>query len=964
MNFPSSRERLDMNIRDKENRDESIAGSRRKGWYVETKTVVIVIILFLLAIFIVGLLVGYLAPKCETTERDDNRTSSKLEKKTYPYVLLPSSVVPIHYQVELQPFLIPDNFTFDGSVQITVLCTQSTENITVQIKDLTIHHNSIQLRRGRGGSNPKIEKISYDETREFLILHLDSSLESQEQYEVAMKFRGNLNDKLVGFYRSSYRDSTGKTRWLATTQFQATYARRAFPCFDEPRFKATFQIVLVRWKNMTSLSNMPINRTVVRDDDWVADIYQTTVRMSTYLLAFVVSDFKSKSNAAGDFRVWAHPEIVDTLNYSLQLGERILKHYEGYFNIKYPLPKTDLVAVPDFGAGAMENWGIVIFRERYLSYDKKLSSGRNKQNVARIIAHELAHQWFGNLVTPEWWDDLWLNEGFASYVEYLGTKAVEKDWKMDEQFIVSTLQPVLVLDSLKTSHPISVPVNHPDEIAEIFDGISYSKGASIIRMMNHFLGEENFRTGLTKYLIDRSYKNAVQDDLWKHLTMVQKVDKEEDRINVKTVMDSWTLQTGYPLLTVIRDYKQGIATITQNRFLLENQGNNTISDTKWEVPVTYTDSKEKNWQDTTPRLWLHKTNGQLENLVGPDHWLVVNVQEVGYYRVNYDTHNWQLLINQLVQDHKAIHVINRAQIINDAMNLARVRVVPYTLALNTTLYLNNEKEYIPWAAVLGSFSYLNSMLCRSSVYGKWKKYVKKQIHSMYKELGWDEKQDDDLLTQYNRINVLSWACSMDHPDCIASAREIFQRWMEDPDNKTIISPNMRSLVYCTGVKHGGEEEWDTLWKQYLVEENPIEKNKQLRALACTRELWILSRLLDWTIAEDSQIRHQDGFSVITAVAQNIFGREMCFSFLRNKWDTLRKIYGLSIGSWNYLVKSVFSSFNTPFERKQIKDFYVKNEDNIGPANRAFLQSIEEVEANVQWMRDNFDDIKNWLKRVV
>ncbi|KAG8193545.1 hypothetical protein JTE90_003754, partial [Oedothorax gibbosus] len=451
------------------------------------------------------------------------------------------------------------------------------------------------------------------------------------------------------------------------------------------------------------------------EDGRVRDNFETTVRMSTYLLAFIVSDFKRNGN--DKFAVWCRESVLDTTAYALEVGPKMLEFFESFFKIKYPLPKMDMAAIPDFSAGAMENWGLITYRETASLYDPRYSSASNKQRVATVISHELAHQWFGNLVTPAWWDDLWLNEGFASYVEYLGVEAVHPEWQMERQFVLDDLHDVLDLDSLRTSHPISVPVGHPDEINEIFDRISYGKGASIIRMMKYFLGDDNFKNGLMNYLNARKYNSSVQDDLWEHLTKVQQRGRSGGEvIDVKLVMDSWTLQTGYPVVSVIRNYSAGTATVTQNRFLLDSEAP-ADTESAWEVPFTYTDGLNPVWTPTT-KMWLNKTNGSLSGL--PSRWVVANVQEVGYYRVNYDHRNWRLLIQQLDTDHTIIHPVNRAQIIDDALDLARAGQLPYHLALNATLYLKQEDDYLPWKAALHGLAFIENMICRSAAYGTWK----------------------------------------------------------------------------------------------------------------------------------------------------------------------------------------------------------------------------------------------------
>lgn len=910
----------------------------------------------LLAVVLVGILVAYLTP-CQLTQESEalhQDDAEKDENKPPTDVLLPSSIIPEHYDIQLQPYLDPKNFTFDGKVTILLKCVSETRNITLHINDIKADESSIIITDAGGQKPPSLNRVSEDPLRQFYILHFNSPLLKGHRYELTLAYKGNLNDQLAGFYRSSYKDAEGNTRWLATTQFQPTDARRAFPCFDEPALKATFNITIIRWRNMTSISNMRIYKTEEKGQDWVVDYFESTVRMSTYLLAFIVSDFKSAGTAK--FSIWSREEAINATSYALEIGPKILHFYEQFFDIEYPLPKTDMAAVPDFSAGAMENWGLITYRETALLYDPLYSSSRNKARVATVVSHELAHQWFGNLVTPKWWDDLWLNEGFASYVEYLGVDAVHPEWQMMEQFVLD-LQDVMDLDCLKSSHPVSVPVGHPDEINEIFDRISYGKGSAIIRMMNHFLGNETFRTGLTNYLNAKKYDNAVQDDLWEFLTAAQ---TSSAKISVKEVMDSWTLQTGYPLVTVVRDYTAGTAVVNQTRFLLNAKDADNSTSYQWEVPLTYTDSRNPDWEPKT-KLWLHKSNGTLSGLPGPNDWIMVNVKEVGYYRVNYDIQNWKMLINQLFSDHQKIHTVNRAQIIDDSMDLARAGLMNYHMALNSTLYLNHEKEYLPWKSALLSFGHMDSMLCRSAIYGQWKSYVRKQLEPLYLELGWNTSENENLLKQYLRESTLSWLCGYEYKDCIDTAKAMFQRWRENPTDLTIISPNLRGIVYCAAVRHGSQDVWDFLWQQYQSTLVASERDKFMHSLACAKEPWLLTRYLDWSMNSSSGIRRQDGSYVFRSVGSKLYGRDIAFNYLRDKWNQVFELYGKSFFDISGLLKSVTSSLNTQFELSQLKDFYVKNKNKVGAAKRAFRQAIENAEDNVRWMEANYADIKVWLE---
>ncbi|XP_023288739.1 aminopeptidase N [Orussus abietinus] len=947
---------------------------------------------FLLGLVATGLLVYHFAPCLDgkkITAYDDlhdgpmmrtARTfSSRQANKKNLDVRLPKSVVPDSYELKLVPFIWEGNFTFNGEVKILVNVTMDTRNVTLHALDMKIDEgftNVKELVTVRGVPTKtrqiRVEEQRNDTLRQFHVISTAETLKAGRQYLVHMKYIGYLNDYLQGFYRSSYTVGN-QTRWIATTQFQPTDARRAFPCFDEPALKAKFQISIARPKNMSSISNMPRKgdpKPVPGVPTYLWDHYERSVPMSTYLVAFIVSDFKVLKSKSGNFGVWARNEAINQSLYSLDIGPRILEYFEGYFKIKFPLPKIDMVALPDFSAGAMENWGLITYRETAMLYQQGVSTSSNQHRVATVVAHELAHQWFGNLVTPSWWTDLWLNEGFASYVEYLGMNAVEPQWRVLEQFVVHEVQNVFGLDALESSHPISIEVGHPDEINEIFDRISYGKGASIIRMMDHFLTTDVFKQGLTNYLNGKAYQSAEQNDLWDALTLQAHKDNVLSQdVTVKQIMDTWTLQTGFPVVTVKRDYNNGEAALTQERFMLRNGTvmSTTGEEPRWWIPITYTSENRKSFDNTHPSHWMKaEPSLTLRNLsAGPTEWVIFNVQETGYYRVNYDQMNWQLIIKQLNNENfKSISTINRAQLIDDALNLARAGRLDYATALDVTSYLAHETEYLPWKAAFTAMSYLDNMLIKAQGYDKFRVYALKLLDNVYNQTGFIDSPDDSQLTVFTRVDVLSWACSFGHDDCVHNAIRQFLNWRNtpNPDKNNPISPNLKSVVYCTAIRVGGQAEWEFAWQRYLETNVGSEKDLLLHALGCTKEVWILHRYLDWAITESSGIRKQDVVRVFGSVANNVIGQPLAFNYFRNKWSRLKEYFGTSFLSINHIVKSSTKRINTKYELKDLLEFATEHKDELASASRTVQQAIEQAEANIRWLERNHVTIRDWLQR--
>ncbi|XP_067012607.2 aminopeptidase N isoform X2 [Anabrus simplex] len=941
------------------------------------------VFVYLLSVLVTGMVVFQWLnpnPTVAATMLDSNTPEeSSISSSSSPTSSrLPTHVMPTYYRLQLMPFLTAGNFTAHGDVWIQLNCSSSANNITLNIKDIDILESDVSVTHIDTGMEITIHNHIYDKESEMYSVVLHENLDAGATYQLHIRFVSHLNDLLQGFYRSSYVDqATGSVRWLASTQFSPTDARRAFPCFDEPAFKARFQISIARPSSLTSMSNMPQNKTEPVTDmpGWWWDHYLPTLPMSTYLVAFIVSDLQGRLAPGGstrrkaddlksnvNFRVWARRDALQQTQYAAQIGPHILQYLENYFGIKFPLPKQDMVALPDFGFNAMENWGLITYRETAMLYDENVSTLANKEQVASVIGHELAHQWFGNLVTPMWWNDLWLKEGFATYIGYQGVNHIEPSWREDQRFIQKTVQQVLRTDALESSHPISVPVNHPNQIRQIFDSISYSKGASIIRMMSHFLGEDTFRAGLKSYLQGHAYGNARQEDLWEALTtQAHQDDTLPSHLTVQMIMDTWTLQTGYPVIKVMRDYERKVAVITQERFLLYKSSNGTKSSPTWWIPLTYTTQDVPDFNKTRPNTWLEITDStEIHEVPDEDNWMFFNIQETGFYRVNYDAHNWQLLTD----GYSSLPDMARAQLLDDALNLAQAGQLNYSTALNLVHNLRKDMQYLPWSSAHPALIYLRNMLALSPIYGSFKAYMLQLINPLYNKLQFEERLADTHLERLHRRLILHWACGLGHEQCVWNARTKFRVWMSQDSRKVEtnpISPNLRAVVYCTAIKHGGSDEWNFAWKKYSAANVGSERENLLDALGCSSQPWLLNRYLNWMLSNESIIRKQDGFRVFASVNNNVVGHSLAFNFLRNNWEDILDYFGLAFSSVSKMVSALPKYMNTQLQLHEMEAFKRENDGNLGTAAKSFEQTIEKVQANVDWMDNSYGQVEEWLK---
>ncbi|EEZ99339.1 aminopeptidase N-like protein [Tribolium castaneum] len=856
---------------------------------------------------------------------------------------LPRSLEPTHYRIQVRPFF--SNLTFDGTVTITMHVKEQTDQIIFNVKDIEIDKQSVKVRSVKSNTPLGISRQDYVPGERYKIV-LDSSLDKNIMYTLELTYVGHLNNHLQGFYRSQY-DENNSVKYLASTQFSPTDARRAFPCFDEPSFKANFSLIVGRPSNMSSLANMPL---IKSDSDW--DYYETTPKMSPYLVAFVVSNLQAYGSSDKLIKVWTRETLRIQARYAAEFAPKVLHYFENYFNIAFPLPKIDIVAIPDFGYNAMENWGLITFRESSLLYNTDEPDVDTKRTIATILSHELGHQWFGNLVTPKWWNDLWLKEGFATYLQYLGADFAEPSWNIKEEFIFSETARAFALDALQSSRPISYEVKNSRQIRQTFDELSYAKGASVVRMMNNFLGEDAFKTGLINYLRKYEYSNGDRDDLFGALTEVaHRKGALEPSVTVKDVMDSWTKQPGFPVITAIRDPANKKLILSQKRFLFTDNHNDSST---WWVPVSVT-TNGGNFE-TQPTVWL-KNEPMVTINLNTSLWYLININQTGYYIVNYDEANWRSLTRHLM----SLPTIIRAQLISDSMDLARANLLDYDIPLKLVQHMALRDKFImfvPTNVAFKKLEFLSDMLSATPAFGLFESFVSTIFRDTYRTVNSDlDYGSENYLHQKIRKMVLKWACRKTDSECAITSHRMFRDWME---YARTIPPNIRDVVYCTAIRQGSEAEWRFAFNRYLNTSSVSEKNVLLDALGCTTQKWLLSRYLDNLVRNHSSIRIQDADRVFKSVCDNNIASTLAFDFLRTNWDKLISFYGEGFNIISKMVKSLPRFMNTEYQLSELVRFRNQVRHNLGTASQAFDSAIERVRGNVAWMKKNYHNVEKWL----
>ncbi|XP_018320972.2 puromycin-sensitive aminopeptidase [Agrilus planipennis] len=895
----------------------------------------------------IGVLVGrYTPPHIPyDTETRKFHTGSTVKEtvempEVKPFERLPTTVVPKHYSLTLTPNL--KTFKFDGDVTIQIEVKEPTKTIVLNALDLNFDSVFLDNSNGFKSAPLQINKSAEEETATVVF----SDLVPAGSYNLSAKFTGEINDKMKGLYRSQYQNEKGEKTYAAVTQFEPTDARRCFPCWDEPALKATFDISLLVPAKLVALSNMPVKKTT-QISNLVRYDFETTPVMSTYLVAVVVGEYDHVEDTSSDgvkVRVYTPQGKKEQGLFALEVATKVLPYYKEYFNIAYPLPKIDLIAIADFSPGAMENWGLVTYRETCLLVDPKNTSAVRKQWIALVVGHELAHQWFGNLVTMEWWTHLWLNEGYASFVEFLCVHHLFPEYDIWTQFVNDIYSRALELDCLKNSHPIEVPVGHPSEIDEIFDDISYNKGASVIRMLHHYIGDEDFRRGMNLYLTKHQYKNTLTEDLWAAL-------EEASKKPVGAVMSTWTKQMGFPTVKVTsklaNDGQSTILSLSQSKFCAD--GVPPKEKYLWMIPISVSTSRDPEKATATTVLKTEQGEMVIPN-AGSEDWIKVNPGTVGFYRTQYPPEMLAKLVPAIKS--RVLPPLDRLGLLDDLSAMVQAGHTNTVEVLKLMEAFEDETDYTVWSSIGNCLAKLSMLLSYTDYLDDFKKYEKKLLRKVLARLGWDASENEKHLDTLLRGLVLGRMAWLDDENTIKEAKSRFAKHIA---NDSCIPADLRSACYKTVLRNGNEETYEQMLKLFRSSDLHEEKDRISRALGATKDEKLLAKVLEFAMSEE--VRSQDTVFVIMSVSMTVKGRDLAWQFFKDNWKVLVDRYqgGFLLAR---LVKFTTENFVTEEKAQEVDNFF--KEHKCPGTERSVQQAVETIRLNSAWLARDTDAIRQYL----
>ncbi|WP_348269907.1 M1 family metallopeptidase [Edaphobacter paludis] len=830
---------------------------------------------------------------------------------------LPSGVHPEHYTLALTPDL-----------KATTFAGTETIDLTLDAPSTTITLNAAEIKFLSVTAGTQTAQVSLDPDKEQATFTFPQALPAGK-VTLDIRYTGILNDKLRGFYLSK----TAKRNY-AVTQFEPTDARRAFPSFDEPALKATFDIALTVDRGDTVISNTNIVSDTPAPDKRHTIKFATTPRMSTYLVAFLVGDFQcSKGSSDGvPIRACATPDKVKLTQYAVKSAEYILHYYDTYFGIKYPMPKLDMVALPDFEAGAMENFGCITYRETDLLIDSKTASIPEKKNVAAVVAHEMAHQWFGDMVTMQWWNNIWLNEGFATWMEHKPLAQWHPEWNI-LQDQAHELDATLNYDSLATTRTIRATADTPAQINEMFDGIAYGKAGAVLNMVENYVGEETFRQGVHNYLAAHLYANATAEDFWNAQTAAshQPVDK---------IMSSFVEQPGVPLLTFSNTSGPG-APVVQSRFFLSPNSASYTSQ-HWTLPVCVKTSDKPICQLLTPGETTLPISTET-----PQPFFYANAAAKGYFRTAYTPEQYKAIE---AKAETALTPPERINFIGDRWALVpsgRSSIADY---LDLVLALKQDPNSAVLETALAKVYTIKAKIATGKDLTQLNAALRREFGPIYAALGNPSKNDSFDRSQLRAV-LFELLGAADDPAIIAQSRQIADRSF---DKKKNLDPALTDAAIVIAASNGDAALYDKVLTASKDPSDPSLQSHALQTLARFLDPALVTRTLDY--ASSGQVRNQDSWRIFSILLEQRATRDQAWTYIQQHWDKVHAQFTTNSG---VRVVAATGSFCTAEGRDQVSSFFSTH--SVDASARTLAKSIDSINACIQFRATQEPSLHHWLE---